>query len=87
LTIFYYIKVLLSLTIVFSLLYMLFRFTQWAKLTKYEGELKIIERVAVDQKSTICVVHYRECAYLLGVGGGKVTLIDRILTHHDVIHP
>ena len=74
----YLVQVCITLILFCCILYFGLRFSRHIHHKKYSGELKILDRVPVDNNVSLLVVEVRDKTYLLGVTSKQINLIEKL---------
>ena len=73
----YYIQVLLTLGTLGLILFLVTKYAKKIKLTKYSGDIKLIDRLSIDTNVVICLIETKQKQYLMGVTGKNITIIEK----------
>lgn len=73
----YYVQVIVSLGILAGVLYGVLRFTKYAQKAKYTEDIKVIDRVPLNQSVSLLIVKVKDKEYLLGVSGKDVQILEK----------
>lgn len=74
----YYLKVLGVLCGFGFVMVVMMRLAKGASYRRFSRDLKLIDRLAVDQGTSLVVVELHEKRYLLGVGGKQISVLDTL---------
>ncbi len=74
----YYIQALLSLAAVMGILYAFLKLTKSYHAKQYRGEMKIIDRITLDQGVSLMIVEVRNRHLLMSVAGKQLNLLERL---------
>lgn len=74
----FYIKTIMSLGAILGILYTILLISKRYTGHQYRGEMKVVDRILVDQQSSLVIVDVRGKELLLSISGKQVTLLDRL---------
>ena len=75
----YYLQLLVVLLLVFGVLLFLWKIAGFIQKKKYSGEIKEVDRLAIDNGVTLFIIEVQGCKYFLSVGGKEVRLLKKLL--------
>ena len=75
----YYIQAIATLGIIGVGLYGLLKWTQAVQHKRFKGEMKIVDRLALDTQVALWVVEIKGKEYLVGVGGKEINIVQEIV--------
>ena len=73
----YYLQALFALIILFFLLFFVLKFSKTLQKRKYSGDIKVLDRLPVDNGVTLLLVELKGQEYFLSVGGKDVRVIEK----------
>ena len=73
----YYLQVILSLCVLFGVLFAILKFSKRIQKVKYTGEIEIIDRRVIDNGVALLMICVRGKNFLLSVSGQIVQVIDK----------
>jgi flagellar biogenesis protein FliO len=74
----YYIKALFSLAVVLGVLYMILRASKALHRHHYSGEMKIRDRLMLEQNVSLMIVTVRDKDLLVSVAGKDLKILDTL---------
>ncbi|MGE4170351.1 MAG: flagellar biosynthetic protein FliO [Candidatus Margulisiibacteriota bacterium] len=74
----YYLQVTLSLLVFIGFLFAATRFSKSLQTKRFSCEMKIIDRLAVDQEVALAIVEVRDQQYLMGVSKNNVRILKKL---------
>lgn len=74
----YYIKLVLTLTVLFVILVVVLKFTKTMHRKRYSGDIKIMDRMPIETNVSLLIVQIRGTEYLIGVGAKEVKLLKKL---------
>ncbi|MFT5171375.1 MAG: flagellar biogenesis protein FliO [Candidatus Marinamargulisbacteria bacterium] len=74
----YYIQLILSLLALGAFLFGVLKMTTTFKNKKYSGDMKVVDRLPVDNGVALLIVKIRDKDYLMSVGGKEAKLIEKL---------
>ncbi len=74
----YYVQALISLGAVLALMYFFLRMSKSYHAKQYRGEMKVVDRIAVDQSVSLVIVEVRGRSLLMSVAGKQLHLLERL---------
>jgi len=72
----YYIRVSVTCFIFLIVLYFILKWSKSLQKKRYSGEIKIIDRISIDNGVTLVLVNIRDKNLLLGTGNRDVKVLD-----------
>jgi flagellar biogenesis protein FliO len=78
LTVGYYLKVLFSIALLSAILYLVTKFSKTIQKQKYTGEIKVTDRLPIDQHVALLIVTLNRQRYLLSLSNKSVTVLDKL---------
>ena len=74
----FYLKTILALGAILAVLYTVLQVSKRYHHQHYRGEMKVVDRLTVDQHSTLLIVDIRGKELLLSSSGKEITLLERL---------
>ena len=83
----YYVQIILSLLIFSIFLWGVLRVSKQYYFKKFSGEIKVKDRMPLDNQVVLLIVEIRGKEYLFSIGGKDINLIDRLGDHGQPQQP
>ncbi len=77
-TLSYYVQLVLTLAVFVAVLYAVVLGSRYLQKKTYAGELKLVDRLAVDTNVSLVVGDYLGSRYFLSVGGKDIKLVEKL---------
>jgi flagellar biogenesis protein FliO len=74
----YYFQVLATLCFFSGLLLLMWKLGKVVQNKKYSGDIKVVDRMPVDNGVSVCIVNIRGQEYLMSIGGKEVRLLKEL---------
>ncbi len=74
----YYLKTLVSLGAILSVLYIILKVSKSYFKHQYTGEMKILDRLQIDQQAAILIIQVRNENYLISLANKQVQVIEKL---------
>lgn len=74
----YYLQAGGAIVVLFFVLLAALRMSKMLQKKKYSGDIKVIDRVAVDQGVTLLMVQIEKQRLLLGLGGKEIQVLKQL---------
>ncbi len=74
----YYIKAIFSLAVVLGVLYVILRASRALHKHHFSGEMKVIDRLALEQGVSLVIVKVRNQELLVSLAGKELKILDKL---------